>query len=364
MPIYERIINKKKTYDVVVNKRVNGRQVNRRRRGISSKAKAERVHIELLVEVSQLKDKPNRHTWNNWAEACLKKMRLQFLNSTVIGYKSHFDKWVNPVIGELFLDEVTSDIIHDLIFTKLDSLSLCSRKDILKHIKRVLEMAVEDNLISRNPAKGIKVKVPEAEQLVFNRTEINLLLTEAFKQKNSWANHWALALMTGMRNGELYALNWTDVDFENRVITVSKSWTVKNGLGSTKSCKNRFIPISSELMTFLKRLKAKSKDKNGYVLERISEWNWGDQARVLKEFCLKIGITPIKFHDLRATFITQLLIKGVPLAKVMKIVGHATIKTTMRYLRLVAQDVHGATDALELSIPNSDDFENVIPMFA
>ncbi len=224
-------------------------------------------------------------------------------------------------------------------------------------------MAVEDNVIPRNPAKGIKVKVPEAKQLVLNRTEINLLLTEAFKQKSPWANHWSLALMTGMRNGELYALTWTDIDFENRVITVSKSWSVKNGLGSTKNCKNRFIPISDELMIFLRRLRAKSETQSGYVLNRITEWNWGDQSRILKKFCTSIDITPVKFHDLRATFITQLLIKGVPLAKVMKIAGHATSKTTMRYLRPVAQDVNGAADALELSIPKPEDFENVIPMF-
>jgi len=89
----------------------------------------------------------------------------------------------------------------------------------------------------------------------------------------------------------------------------------------------------------------------------------GEQAKILREFCGEIGITSIKFHDLRATFITQMLIRGVSLAKVMKIVGHSTIKTTMRYLRLVAQDTQGATESLGIALPRDFEQENVVNLF-
>ena len=104
-------------------------------------------------------------------------------------------------------------------------------------------------------------------------------------------------------------------------------------------------------------------NEDNKVLEANKVWTQGSQAKVLKDFCKEIGITPIKFHDLRATFITQLLIKGVPLAKVMNIVGHSTIKTTMRYLRLVAQDTQGATDALDITLPEENNIDNVINLF-
>ena len=71
----------------------------------------------------------------------------------------------------------------------------------------------------------------------------------------------------------------------------------------------------------------------------------------------------IKFHDLRATFITQMLIRGVAIAKVMKIVGHANIKTTMRYLRLVAQDTQGATESLGITLPKDFNNDNVVNLF-
>lgn len=61
--------------------------------------------------------------------------------------------------------------------------------------------------------------------------------------------------------------------------------------------------------------------RDDLVLPRLDEWTNGMQAQVTKEFCEAIGVTPIKFHDLRATFITNLLASGVPLVKVMAIVG-------------------------------------------
>jgi site-specific recombinase XerD len=80
----------------------------------------------------------------------------------------------------------------------------------------------------------------------------------------------------------------------------------------------------------------------------------GDQAEVLKDFCGVLKITLVKFHDLRATFITQLLLKGVPLAQVMAIVGHSQIRTTNVYLRMAGADLTGATNKLGFQLPPLD----------
>jgi len=75
---------------------------------------------------------------------------------------------------------------------------------------------------------------------------------------------------------------------------------------------------------------------------------------VLRDFCRSIGITPVKFHDLRATFITQLLLRGVSLAQVMSIVGHSQLKTTNTYLRVAGTDLDGATEKLSYSLPQDE----------
>ncbi len=363
MPIYHELKNGKTTYTVVATAKMNGKQVNRKRRNISSLAQAKRIEIDLRLDLRQLKEAPNRHTWNDWSNTCIQRMKLEFKNSTIMGYQGSLTKWINPCLGNLFLDQITGAMIHDLIYAQIQGLGMEGRRGVLKQLKRILTMAVEAGHIPKNPANGISVKVPEANQLVLNRTEIDTLLYQAKKLQHPFYNHWAMALLTGMRNGELHALNWTDVDLENKVISVTKSWSLKDGIGPTKSTKNRYIPVSNELEMFLRNLKSKGLTSDGKVLEQLDHWVSGEQAKILKEFCREIGITPIKFHDLRATFITQMLVRGVSLAKVMKIVGHATIKTTMRYLRLVAQDTQGATESLGITLPREFDTGNVVNLF-
>lgn len=77
----------------------------------------------------------------------------------------------------------------------------------------------------------------------------------------------------------------------------------------------------------------------------------GTASKVTKDFCGALGITPVKFHDLRATFITNLLARGESLARVMAIVGHRELKTTNGYLRKAGVDVLGATERLGYKLP-------------
>lgn len=97
-----------------------------------------------------------------------------------------------------------------------------------------------------------------------------------------------------------------------------------------------------------------------HVLPRISEWTNAEQAKVLREFCSGIGITEVKFHDLRATFITNMLSQGVALVKVMSIVGHKKMETTDIYLRLSGVDLKNTTEVLSYKLPNEIEADNVI----
>lgn len=185
-------------------------------------------------------------------------------------------------------------------------------------VRRIFERAVEKGIITINPAKGMVMKVPRVNQLVLNVEKADLLLTNAKITGHRFHPVWAFALMTGMRSGEMYALKWSDIDFVTGNISITRQWTSKDG---------------------------------GHVLTRLGEWERGEQAKVLKAFCKVMGITEIKFHDLRATFITNMLSQGVPLAQVMSIVGHRHTDTTDIYLRLAGVNVRVATEALGYKLP-------------
>ena len=178
-----------------------------------------------------------------------------------------------------------------------------------------------------------------------------------------------MALFTGMRNGEIYALRVSDVDLDAGIIHVSKQFTSKDGLHETKTNLSRVVPIADELKPLLKWLMFKGvykgtlwkwKDEakqervsfvwENLLLPRIREWRQGDQSRLLRDFCKGISIPEVKFHDLRATFITNMLSKGAALNVVMSIVGHRRIATTDIYNRLAGVGVKGSTNKLSYGL--------------
>ena len=257
------------------------------------------------------------------------------------------------------VDEIKPSDVHKVVFEDCASVSSYTKRGFLKIVKRIFNIAIEEGLLVRNPAVGIRVRCAEANQAVLNKNEIEILLRQAKRTDHRFYPHWTLALLTGMRSGELYSLRWTDVDLVTGKINISKAWTRYNGEGPTKTAKNRIYPISKESRKFLEELKLKAEGRE-FVLPRLWEWNQGEQAKVLKSFCEEIGITPVKFHDLRATFITQMLNNGVPLSKVMAIVGHSSLKTTQGYLRLSGKDIEGATEDLNIEVPSEEVGGNVV----
>lgn len=106
---------------------------------------------------------------------------------------------------------------------------------------------------------------------------------------------WTMALYTGMRSGELYAHEWSSVDFDKHGLYVHKNWTNRVGFGPTKGRYWRTVPLSEHLISFLKELKLQRGIEKS-VLPRFKEWRNGEQAAILRHFCDGVGITSIKFH--------------------------------------------------------------------
>ena len=158
----------------------------------------------------------------------------------------------------------------------------------------------------------------------------------------------------------MYALLRQDIDLNNKLISVTKSFNKRVGIKSTKSGLNRRVALADKLIPVIQKYMLGPKDEP--LLPRPYEWSKGDQARILKDFCKGIGITPIRFHDLRATAITNLFQNGASIAEVQVIVGHVDLKTTQRYLRLAGVDVKGVTNKLDFTLP-SERINNVVNMF-
>ena len=222
-------------------------------------------------------------------------------------------------------------------------------------INKVFTYGLEARLIKgidNSPVFGIKIKkkgekVPD----ILTAAQIQKLLSLAKQYEPKWFFVWAMAVFTGMRNGELYTLLWNDVDFDGRTIHVTKAYSSRGKVvKSTKSGYWRDVPISSELESVLKELKLMTGNSQ-YVLPRLREWERGMQATQLRKFCLQIGLPSVRFHALRACFATQLLKNGVAPVTVMKICGWQDLKTMQHYIRLSGIEIDGATEVLRFLTP-------------
>ena len=231
----------------------------------------------------------------------------------------------------------------------LRGLSIGHQKKIKIILHKVFMFGIETGQIKgigQSPVFGFQFpKEEETKPEILTIHEIRQLLKMAKELSHPWFSVWSMALLTGMRNGELYALKWRDVDFENRTISLTKAYNTRTrSIKSIKSGCWRTIPISSEL------------------LPRLANWEKGGQARVLREFCQGIRIPSIKFHTLRACFATQLIRQGVPPIQLQKICGWRDLETMQRYIRLAGIEVSGATESLKV-MPESEIMGKVVNLF-
>jgi integrase len=228
------------------------------------------------------------------------------------------------------------------------------QKKLKNTINMIFNWGIETKIIrgvSNSPVFGLKIFLKEDKKPeILKIDELRLLLRKARELNHPWYPIWAVALMTGMRNGELFALKWSDVDLDKGLITVQRSYNKRtHEFKCTKAGYWRTVPISKELKSILLQLSScKSISESEFILPRLGLWDQGHQAKVLKSFCREISVSEIKFHTLRACFATQLISEGVEPIKVMKVCGWMDLKTMARYVRLAGVDERDVTERLFL----------------
>ena len=147
------------------------------------------------------------------------------------------------------------------------------------------------------------------------------------------------ALLSGLRRGELFDLRRGDIDLENGILTVV------HGKGE----KMRHIPIVPELKEVLERQPVHVKDgkPSPYVFNNPHTCTgWVDIKKAWARALRVAAIRDFRFHDLRHTFASRLVQRGVPIKAVQELLGHADMKMTMRYAHLAPHNLRDAVAVL------------------
>ncbi len=333
---------------------ITRKPVNARKRGMKSEAEAKRAERELIAQVERKLHESIIPTWAATLDRFLENCRDRGLTEhTIHDYETSLKAHTLETWGNRCIDEITTAEVRELIKARVGNRSASHQKNLRKFIKAVFGYAVEEGVMDRNPTPTMHFQVGEKAKKVLTEEQARTLLEKAKQMDWEWYPHWAMALYTGMRSGELYALTWDKVNLDDRLIKVDSSWNNKDGFKSTKSGDDRIIVIAQNVVPMLRQLKLQQSD-SAFVLPRMEKWDKGEQARELRMFLKGIGLPIIRFHDLRATWATILLTKGVEPIRVMKMGGWKDMKTMMIYVRTAGVDIKGMTDCLDLHNPATE----------
>src|SRR5262249_17604732 len=152
-----------------------------------------------------------------------------------------------------------------------------------------------------------------------------------------------MALRTGMRQGEFKGLQWSSIDWNNRVVVVKHSRCDREKtIGAPKSNRIRSIPLGPDVYEILYTRKRST----GYVLTNAKggPLNHSWLTYYLDKVCKKASLRRITWHVLRHTFASQLAMKGVPLNTVQTLLGHSSIIMTMRYAHVAPSALRSAIE--------------------
>lgn len=231
-------------------------------------------------------------------------------------------------------------------------------------IKACVKSALIDNKIKVDFTENVelvsdKTKIVKVEYLSLNEIQKLISFLKDNLDHRYTANYMILtAIYTGMRLGEISALTWEDIDFNNKTITIDKSWDYIYGTGfkPTKTeSSNRTIRVSDSLLKCLKDLKVNKSDMvfTNYVGTIPTSNGVNKQLRHAMKKC-DIEKNNFHFHSLRHSHVALLLYFGVDLYSISRRLGHSDLTTTSKkYAYLID----------ELKAKSDDHIENILDRF-
>jgi len=212
----------------------------------------------------------------------------------------------------------------------------------LRTVKSMFSKARKWNYIRDNPFAEIKLpRIQKVKQDYINIEEVKFIVENA--ETKLVKDVILTSFNTGMRIGEIVQLRLSDVDLENRIITVG------NENFTTKSKRIRYIPLTDTMVELLIKRKQVSKHNQKYIFSKSSGMPYTTDyfSKKFKSALRKTSLdTDYCFHSLRHGFASRLAQQGVPIINISKLLGHSNIITTMIYSQVNLDDLRRGIEKL------------------
>lgn len=256
---------------------------------------------------------------------------LRLKPTAVAEYESLLRLHLLPALGARPISEISPDEIQEYMTRQVEAgFAPRSVRNDLAVLRAVLKTALAFDLVDTNVA--MKVTAPRhfrKEQRFLAPSEMKAVLDAC---PRAWSLLLALPMYTAARKGECLALRWPSVSIERRQVAFVRS--LRGGVEHTvkSSASRTTVAMAEELVSLLLERREKVPDPvNGYVFCRSdgSPLDDGTPNRVLRRACVKAGIEPCTYHQLRHSAIAALIATGAHPKVIQEFARHASFDTTM-----------------------------------
>jgi len=250
--------------------------------------------------------------------------------STITTYENNLKAHLIPAFGDLPLSEIKPAHIRKYQAALSRDVSAVRVNGVVQLLRSITKQALLDEIIDRDPCLAVKRLEEQAQEIdPFDEEELALVLSNI---EPHYQPFFTALAFTGARPNELMALRFSDIDYRKREVRISKG-RVRGHEGTPKTpSSKRTIPLNDRALEAFEQAKTRA-------VATLADYVFVDKAglpvgkhlyRAWKAALLKSGIRHRPSYQLRHTFISQCLLKGLPVQYVAKIVGHSGIETTVR----------------------------------
>ena len=274
-----------------------------------------------------------------WKEACWGRYK----RATRRGIENVLNGQLLPTFGSRPLDRIAAVEVNRW-FDRYSRTAPGGANGSLKVFKQIMNRAVANGLIEKNPARGVRRNPRPKLTRFLSREEIRRLQQEldrcappsANLSRRRQADIVRLLLATGCRKNEILCLQWREVD--GAVLDLADGKT-----GPRK------VFLNAQARAIVER---QPRTESPYVFPSAS-----DPARPISknlplwhEARKRAGIEDVRLHDLRHTFASHAVMQGVPLPVVARLLGHRNVQMTLRYAHVADRDVEAAAERIGTAI--------------